>query len=158
MNDFQDKIVQFAWGIVVIALAGLTLSISRGHIPIDSELILGVLKPFVSPTYAYDFLIEIMSRDYFINDHLVLDKTYYSLAIVTIIYSAIILTLIFLVTMPLRLLKLTEKYSKINSLAFSIFNLLIIPAGISFAFLCAIIPATVIFSIAPALIKGLFNG
>jgi len=110
---------------------------------------------FVSPTYAYDFLIEIMSRDYFINDHLFLDNTYYSLAIVTIIYSAIILTLIFLVTMPLRLLKLTEKY---NSLALTIFNLLIIPAGISFAFLCAIIPATVIFSIAPALIKGLFNG
>ena len=158
MNDFQDKIVHFAIIFTGIVLFGLVMGLVKGQYSIDFESILGFLKPFLSPTYAYDFLIEVMSRDYFINDHLVLDKTYYSLAIVTIIYSAIILTLIFLVTMPLRMLKLTEKYSKINSLTLSIFNLLIIPAGISFVFLCAIIPSIIIFSIAPTLIKGLFNG
>jgi hypothetical protein len=158
MNDLQDNIIKFALIFSCIVVWGLGMGLVKGQYSIDFESILGFLKPFLSPAYSYHFLIEVMSRDYFINDHLFLEKTYYSLAIVTIIYSALILTLVFLLGMPLRLFKLTEKYSSINSIASSIFALLIIPAGISFAFLCAIIPSIVIFSIAPTLIKGFFNG
>ena len=153
MNDFQDKIVHFGLILVGIILFGIIMGLYSGNISFNLELILDSLKPFLYPAYTYDFLNEFMSRDYFINKHLLADKTYFSLAIVTIIYSLPI----FLMIIPIRLLKLPEKYSKLSSLGSTIFSIFLIPIGISIFFLAAFIPATVIFSIAPALIKGFFQ-
>jgi len=157
MNDFQDTVFYFALGIAVLAIAGLAFGLMNGTISFDLELILDSLKPFLSPTYAYDFLIEVMSRDYFINDHLIVDKTYFSLAIVTFIYSTLIFALIFIVSLPLSLLKLPENNEMLSNLGSTMLRLLLIPLVISVFFLSALIPSIFIFSIAPTLIKGFFQ-
>ena len=83
MNDLQDKIVHFAIIFTGIVLWGLLMGLVKGQYSIDFESILGFLKPFLSPAYSYHFLIEVMSRDYFINDHLFLEKTYFKSIIYT---------------------------------------------------------------------------
>ena len=98
-----------------------------------------------------------MSRDYFINDHLIVDKTYFSLAIVTFIYSALIFALIFIVSLPLSLLNLQENNEMLSNLGSTMLRLLLIPLVISVFFLSALIPSIFIFSIAPTLIKGFFQ-
>lgn len=146
MNDLQDKIVHFAIIFTGIVLWGVGMGFVKGQYSIDFDSILGILKPFLSPIYTYDFFIEVMSRDYFINDHLILDKTYISLAIVIAFYSPI-LSLFIIVA---------------NLLKFDVEKLMLgylfIPMGISIAFLWTLIVCSVIFSIAPTLIKGFFNG
>ena len=146
MNDLQDKIVHFAIIFTGIVLYGLLMGLVKGQYSIDFESILDVLKPFISPIYTYDFFIEVMSRDYFINDHLILDKTYISLAVVIAFYSPILSFFIIVA----------------NLLKFDVEKLMLgylfIPMGISIAFLWTLIVCSVIFSIAPTLIKGFFNG
>ena len=73
--DFQDKIAHFGIILSGVLVYGLVMGLVKSKFSLDLELILDSLKPFLSPTYTYDFFVEVMSRDYFINDHLLMDKT-----------------------------------------------------------------------------------
>ena len=114
------------------------------------HLILDFLMAFLSPTYVYDFFIEVFSRDYFINDHFLMEKKYISLAIVMLLYSPFLWFFLWLLIKVVKyLLEIIE-----NDLIFSYLFMAIV---IVLTFLWVNIVISILFSIGPTLIKGLFN-
>ena len=137
---FQDKIAHFLIIFSGFVTYGLVLGLLLGKFSINFEVILDTLKPFLSPGYTYDFFVDVMSRDYFINDHLIVDKKIISLAIVIAFYSPIVSILIIFA----KLFKLAGEDSMLNYL--------LIPMALSITFLWTLTIVSIVFSIIPTII------